>query len=174
MRRPMLPLLLAALASTTALALGAAPALAEEAKSRPSFALLVTGEDGDNVRLEINSHWLGALVSAAEIECEEADDRDVREMMASLRRQGEGGVYEYRDRDDGDRVLARRSRGLLKLETRDRDGDRAIVEMPWETADCLMGGVPPEGDLGDRIVKGLASLKVDARDGESRVRLSIE
>ena len=46
--------------------------------------------------------------------------------------------------------------------------------MPWETADCLMGGVAPEGDLGQRIAAGLADLKVDIRDDDSRVRISIE
>lgn len=162
-----------ALICLAALAAPAVPAAAEE-NPKANLEVNIEKDGKETLHLEIGSSWLGAILAAAEIDCERAHDRDVRRMMDSLRHQGEGGVYEYTDRDDGDRVLARRSRGNLKLETIGRDGERASVEMPWETADCLMGGVAPEGDLGQRIAAGLADLKVDIRDDDSRVRVTIE
>jgi len=161
-----------ALAAFAVLALPAVPAAAGDHGAEIEVNVEKDGEE--TLHLQIGSSWLAGLIAAAEIECDASGDRDVRRMMASLREQGEGGVYEYRDSDDGDRVLARRSRGNLKIETYGRDGDRATVEMPWATADCLMGGVAPAGELGDRITKGLANLKIDVRDDDSRVRLRIE
>lgn len=161
-----------AFAAVAALALPATPAWAGDDKAEIEVNVEKDGEE--TLHLQIGSSWLGGLIAAAEIECEASGDRDVRRMMASLREQGEGGVYEYRDPDDGDRVLARRSRGSLKIETYGRNDKRATVEMPWETADCLMGGVAPAGELGDRIARGLADLKIDVRDDDSRVRLRIE
>ncbi len=162
-----------ALICLAVLAAPAAPAAADDdTKTRLEVDIEQDGEE--TLHLQIGSSWLGALLAAAEIDCERSQDRDVRKMMDSLRARGEGAVFEYRDRDDGDRVLARRSRGNLKLETFGRDGERATVEMPWETADCLMGGTAPEGDLGERIMLGLADLKIDVRDDDSRVRVKIE
>jgi len=169
MRQKITPYALVALA---VLALPAAKAWAGDDKAELELRIEHDGEE--KINLQIGSTWLGGLLAMAEIECDASGDRDVRRMMASLRDQGEGGVFEYVDRHDGDRVLARRSRGNLKIETYGNDGERATVEMPWETADCLMGGVAPAGALGDRIAKGLADLKIDVRDDDSRVRLKIE
>ena len=169
MRQKITPYALAALAL---LLVPTTTARADDDKTEIQLQVEKDGEETLNV--QIGSSWLGGLLAMAEIECEAARDRDVRRMMASLREQGEGGVFEYVDRDDGDRVLARRSRGNLKIETYGSADERATVEMPWETADCLMGGVAPAGSLGDRLAKGLADLKVDVRDNDSRVRLRIE
>jgi hypothetical protein len=95
-------------------------------------------------------------------------------MMQSLAGQGEGGVYRFVDEDDGDQVVARRSRGALKIESTGGDGERAVVEMPWEVAQCLMLGVEPPGDLGRRIARGDARLRVDVRDRDGRVRVSLD
>lgn len=162
----------------TTLALLAAPALAGETKkSEPaSFSLHVESAEGDEVRIEASSGWLGALIAAADVECEGDADRQTRAMMEDLRRQGEGGIHRYRDEDDGDLVIGRRARGSLKLETRGDDGDRAVVEMPWEVAECLMMGIDPPGDLGLRIARGEAKLSIDVREGDAgdRVTLRLE
>lgn len=168
---PRLPLMVAALA------LVAGPALAGEAsKTEPArFSLHVESAEGDEVKIEASTGWLGALIASADIECEGDADARARAMMEDLRRQGEGGYHRYRD-EDGDVVVGRRSRGSLKLETRDDDGDRSIVEMPWEVAECLMMGIDPPGDLGRRIARGEAKFSIDVResDGGDRVTLRLE
>lgn len=162
----------------TTLALVAAPVLAGDTeKSEPaSFSLHVESAEGDEVRIEASSGWLGALIAATDVECEGDADRQTRAMMEDLRRQGEGGFHRYRDEDDGDLVIGRRARGSLKLETRGDDGDRAVVEMPWEVAECLMMGIDPPGDLGRRIARGEAKLSIDVREGDAgdRVTLRLE
>ncbi|KAB2966399.1 MAG: hypothetical protein F9K18_05675 [Thermoanaerobaculia bacterium] len=153
----------------------AVPASAGEDKdSSPSLKIRVEGEDGSRVSVDVATGWLGAILDAADIECEAGADRQARAMMESLAAQGEGGVYRFEDEDDGDRVLARRSRGALKIESTGRDGEVALIEMPWEAAQCLMMGVDPAGDLGRRIARGDAQLRVDVRDREGRVRISFE
>lgn len=170
MRTPALYLATFALVCTPALA-------GESRKTEPaSFSLHVESADGDEVRIEASSGWLGALIASADVECDGDADRQTRAMMEDLRRQGEGGFHRYRDEDDGDRVTGRRSRGSLKLETRGDDGDLAVVEMPWEVAECLMMGVEPPGDLGRRISRGEAKLSIDVREGDGgdRVTLRLE
>lgn len=166
------------LALAGALTLFAAPAgAADGAGSDPAKASLhlsVQGDDGENVDLHLSSGWFGALVSAATLDCDGDADGDARKMMQSLRRQGEGGVWKDRDQD-GDLVLARRAKGMLKIETTEQDGGKAYVEMPWEVAECLMLGIEPSGDLGRRIANGEAKFRVqvDDRDGGT-VRFAIE
>lgn len=167
-----------------ALALGAAllilPAGAGAAGDPPpeggkgALHLEVRGDDGDNVDLHLSSGWLGALISTARIDCDADSDGDARRMMESLREQGEGGVWKDRERD-GDQVLARRAKGMLKIQSTDGDGDRSYVEMPWEVAECLMLGVEPPGDLGRRLARGEAKfrIQVDDRDGGT-VRFALE
>lgn len=152
----------------------AAETAAKDDPAPAAFHLQVRGDDGDNVDLRLSSGWLGAIVSAATLECDGDADRDARRMMESLRDQGEGGVWKDRDRD-GDRVLARRAKGQLKIETTDEEGERAFLEMPWELAECLMLGISPPGDLGRRIASGEAKFRVEVagRDGGT-VRMAIE
>jgi len=137
-----------------------------------TLRLEVHDEDGNDLHFEVGSSWLGALISAVDIECEVKSDRDTRRMMKSLREQGEGGVYEYVD-DDGDEVIARRRKGQLRIESRD-DDERAVVDIPWEVAECLLAGIDPPGDLGRRIAAGDVKMKIDVRDDESRVRITLE
>ncbi len=168
-----LGLALAAALLTAPLAVGAAETTEPES-ARSSLHLEIRGDDGDNVDLHLSSGWLGAIVAAATFECDGDADRDARRMMESLRGQGEGGVWKERN-GDGDRVLARRAKGQLKIETVDDEGERADVEMPWEVAECLMLGIEPAGDLGRRIASGDAKFRVQVRgrDGGT-VRLAIE
>ncbi len=168
-----LPLALAGALTLFAAPAGAAGAAGSD-PAKASLHLSVQGDDGENVDLHLSSGWLGAMVSAATLECDGDADADSRRMMRSLREQGEGGVWKERD-GDGDLVLARRSKGMLKIETEGDDGDRAYVEMPWEVAECLMLGVSPGGDLGRRIAKGDAKfrIQVDDHDGGT-VRFAIE
>jgi hypothetical protein len=152
-----------------------APALAGDEKgSPPSLKILVEGEDGSRVKVDLGAGWLAAIVDAAEIECEAESHGQSRAMMESLAGQGEGGVYRFVDEDDGDQVVARRSRGALKIESTGREGDLAVVEMPWDVAECLMMGVDPPGDLGRRIARGDAKLRLDVRDRDGRVRISLD
>jgi len=170
------------LAPVSALVLALALPLAAAAhdphgKGKDDHATLrvdVEDEDGTRVHFELGSGWLGALISAVDIECDADSDARTRKMMRSLRRQGEGGVYRFRD-EDGDDILARRRMGQLRIETRDADdGERAVVEMPWEVAECLISGIDPPGDLGRRIAEGDARMKIDVRDGDGRVRISLD
>ncbi|HSM13380.1 MAG TPA: hypothetical protein VLA66_04875 [Thermoanaerobaculia bacterium] len=165
-----------ALALGLGLALPVAAAAHDPGESHEDHATLkvhVEGEDGESVHFELGSGWLGALISAVDIECDAEGDAETRRMMKSLREQGEGGFYRFED-DDGDDVVARRRKGQLRIETREEDGERAVVEMPWEVAECLLLGVDPPGDLGRRIAAGEAATKSDVRDGDGRVRISLD
>lgn len=143
------------------------------ADSDPSFHLEVHSDDGNEVRLELSSGWLSALVSRLDIDCDGSDDRRTRRMAEALDRSGEGGIYEFEDRD-GDAVVARRTRGQLILETTERGGDKAVVEMPWPLAECLMLGREPAGGFSRWMSLEGFQLKVDARDGEDRVRIRFD
>lgn len=170
----------AALPCALAAALSLSPSTLRAAGDEPpgnspaSLHLEVKGDDGENVDLHISSGWFGALVSAAALDCDGDADGDARRMMQSLRAQGEGGVWKDRDRD-GDEVLARRAKGMLKIEAAEDDGGKAYVEMPWEVAECLMLGIEPAGDLGRRLARGEAKfrIQVDDHDGGT-VRFAIE
>jgi len=150
----------------------AAPAVSL-ADSDSHLRLRIDGEDGGQINLDLSSSWLSSLLAAADITCDGSDDRQTRRMARELSRRGEGGVYEYRDHD-GDRIVARRSRGQLILETRHRDGDRGVVELPWVLAECTMLGREPEGGLGRYLQREGLSLRIDARDGDGRVRLTFD
>lgn len=157
-----------------AAALLAAPALAGDQKTdAPDLDIRVEGADGGAVHLSFSGDWLGGLIESLHVSCRVDADRRTRAMMESLDAGGEGAVYEFTE-DDGDRVVARRLRGLLVLETRERDGDRATVEMPWPTARCLLQGVAPEGDLGHRVAEGKARLRLDVSDHDGRVRIRLD
>ncbi|MCZ7649965.1 MAG: hypothetical protein M5U13_01890 [Thermoanaerobaculia bacterium] len=147
------------------------PALA--ADSRPGFELRIAGDGGEQVRIEVGSSWLAALVREAVFECQASDDPETREMAESLDRQGEGGVHRF-TADDGDRVTARRRHGQLVLQVVDRKGERATVEMPWAFAECWMLGRAPAGKTARDLVGDGFSLQVDGRDGRERVRISVD
>lgn len=149
---------------------GDEPAKTEEARLK----IQIEGEDGTSVKIDLGAGWLAGLIESVDVECEGDAEGDERAMMLSLRAQGEGGVFRYREDDEGDDVVARRSRGALKLESIDGDGERSTVEMPWEVAECLMMGVDPPGDLGRRLARGEARLRLDLRDGDGRVRISLD
>jgi hypothetical protein len=143
------------------------------ADSGPTFRLEVDGDDGEHVRLELEAGWLTSIVRHATFDCDGADDRRTRRMAEALDRGGEGAVFEFEDRD-GDHVVARRSRGQLILVTRERGGDRAVVEMPWKLAECWMLGREPAGGFADWLADEGLTLRVDARDGDGRVRFSFD
>ena len=154
----------------------AGPATAGDGKREdPSLRVHVEDEDGTSVRVDLSAGWLGALIESVELECDDhGTDRQAREMMKSLQEQGEGGVHRYTDVDDRDEVVGRRARGALKLEVTEPDGDVSRIEMPWEVAQCLLLGVDPPGELGDRIGRGEAKLRLDLRDDGNRIRLDLD
>jgi hypothetical protein len=125
------------------------------------------------VHLSFSGDWLGGLIESLHVSCQAEADQRTRAMMESLDADGEGAVYEFTE-DDGDHVVARRLRGQLVLETREHDGDRATVEMPWPAARCLLLGVTPEGDLGRRVADGKARLRLDLSDHDGRVRIRLD
>ena len=145
----------------------ARPALAE---SKPTMSIKIETDEGKKIELESGGDWLQGLIAGADLTCEADKDRDTRQMMASLTRQGEGGVYRGHD-DDGD-YTARRRDGSLHIEQDDEDGDRNLVEMPWEVAQCLMSGIDPQGDLGARLASGKSKLRFETA-GESGAKVSI-
>jgi hypothetical protein len=146
----------------------------EKGDHAASLKIDVQDRDGSTVHIDLASTWLAGLIRSADVACKGDADRQAREMMRALTDQGEGGVYTYSDDDDGDRVIARRSRGALKIESTNRRGETSVVEMPWEAAQCLMLGIKPSGDLGKRLARGEAQLRFDVRDRDGRVRISIE
>lgn len=173
-RRSLRVALGAAAVAAAALVFAGPVSAGEDKDSPPSLKIRVEGEDGSRVSVDVGAGWLGAILAAADIDCKAGADRQARAMMESLEAQGEGGVYRFEDEDDGDLVVARRSRGALKIESTGRDGELAVIEMPWEAAQCLMMGVDPPGDLGRRIARGDAKLRVDVRDRDGRVRISFD
>jgi hypothetical protein len=153
----------------------AGPLGAEEKKPPgPSLDLRVEDEDGTKVQLRLATGWLSGLVDSIHVDCRTESAPQSRKMMESLDAAGEGAVYSYVDDRDGDRVLGRRARGQLVLETRERDGGGATIEMPWPAARCLMLGIPPEGDFGRRIAEGKVRLRLDVRDHDDRVQIRFE
>jgi hypothetical protein len=161
------PLLAPCLVAALALPL---PALGDD---RPTFRLDVRGDDGERIEIEVAASWLATLVRHSTLDCDASGDRRTRRMAEELDRRGEGAVYEFED-GDGDRVVSRRSRGRLVLETFDDDGDRAVVEMPWALAECLMLGREPDGGLGRWLADQGLSVRVDEGDGGGRVRISFD
>jgi hypothetical protein len=152
-----------------ALLLLAVPAAADDAETT-RVEIQVEDDSGERLDLSIASSWLGPLVASLDLECEPTDDPDALRMAKNLDRGGRGSRYRFVD-DDGDAVLAVREGDRLTLRTRGRDGESSTVEMPWSFAECfLLGREPKEGLLaGDGL-----RLRVDDRDGESRVRIRID
>jgi len=134
----------------------------------------VADEDGEKLDLRLESGWIGALASLVGIECEASGDSRTLRMARRLDRGGEGTSYRFRDHD-GDEVLALRRHGMLRIETRDaRDGDSAVVEMPWKVAECFLLGREPEGGIGAFISDEGFDLRVDSNDGAGRVHIHID
>jgi len=162
-------------AGALAAALLAAPLGAGERKAaQPAVDIHVEDEDGARVHLTLASGWLSGWLDSIHVACRTDADSQAREMMAKLETGGEGSVFEYRDADDGARVVGRRTRGQIVIEKHERDGGRATVEMPWPAARCLMLGIAPDGELGREIASGEARLRIDVRDHGDRVRIAVE
>lgn len=151
----------------------AAPSAGEDERAL-SLKVEVEGEDGERVSFSISSSGLAGLISRADfdLDCEGADDRQTRRMMVLLAEKGEGAIYRGED-DDGDPLVGRRRGGQLHIESRDDDGERAEIEMPWPLAECLLLGREPEGGLRRALDRGDLELRIDARDEGGRVRISI-
>src|SRR5512139_1239781 len=99
-------------------ALFAAPLRAGDAKApESSLDIRVEDADGTKLRLSLATGWLSGLVDSIHVDCRTESDPQSRKMMESLDAAGEGAVYSYVDDRDGDRVVGRRSRGQLVLET---------------------------------------------------------
>jgi hypothetical protein len=147
------------------------PALAGDDDGRVSIK--VEREDGSKVEIETGSGWLSGLIAHADVDCEADDERSTREMMSSLTRQGEGGVYRGEDEDGVDFVAKRRD-GMLRIDKPEDDGKRTLVEMPWEVAQCLMAGIQPAGDLGKRLARGDAKLRFETSNHGARVSIRLE
>jgi hypothetical protein len=146
-----------------------AAAAAEEARLRVD----IVGEDGAQVHLDLSAGWLKGWLEFADIDCKAEVDAPTRAMAASLAAQGEGGFYEF-DQADGDHVLARRARGELRLEVRDDDRERSVVEMPWTLAECWLLGREPRGGLGRVLARDGLHVRVESHDGADRLRLSLD
>jgi hypothetical protein len=161
----------AVLALVGALAL----ALPAEAGAAPeSLRILVEGGDGGRVDIELPAGWVTRLLAAATVDCREADDARMRRMAADLERQGEGGVHVFRGRDERE-VVGRRVRGALKIETRDDDGERVTVEMPWVLAQCFLLGEPPREGIARALARSGLRVRVDGAGRKSgRVLIDLD
>ena len=159
--RPAASRLAAVAACAAALILAPAAAFGDDGAR---FRLHISGDDGDKVDLDLSLGWVAALADWADVECDADTDRETRRMAQSLDRQGEGGVYEFDD-DDGDHVVARRVRGTLRIESREKRGDLAKVEIPWPLAECLMLGREPAGGLARALEKGDFRVRIEGGDG---------
>jgi len=139
----------------------------------PRLRVDIAGDDGSQVHLDLTLGWLKGALAFADVDCRAHVDAPTRAMATSLAAQGEGGFYEY-DQRDGDRVTARRARNELRLEVREHDGDRSIIELPWPLAECWLLGREPAGGLVNALSKDGLRVRIDAHDGEDRVRLSLD
>jgi hypothetical protein len=157
---------IAAIAGMLALPLAA---LAAE----PRLRVDIIGENGGQVHLDLSASWLKSWLEFADVDCKADVDPSTRAMAASLAAQGEGGVYEF-DQRDGDHVLARRARGELRLEVREPDRDRSVVEFPWALAECWLLGREPQEGLGRALTRDGFHVRIESHDGEERVRLSLD
>jgi hypothetical protein len=133
--------------------------------------LQIQTDGGTKVSLETGASGLRSLIAGADVRCDVENDPETRRMMASLTRQGEGGVYRGEEQDG--EYVARRRDGMMRIEKRQHDGGATVVEMPWEVARCLMEGIAPAGDLGRRLARGEARLRFEARGegGSFSIRL---
>jgi hypothetical protein len=166
---------IAAIAAVAAVALALSPtaAFAHDPDSAPRLEVHVDGEDGTNFDLSIGAGWIAGLIDSLDVECEVATDADTRRMARHLDRKGEGARFRFVD-DDGDDVLAIRRAGMLRIETSEKNGESALVELPWPLAECFLLGREPAGGVGRLLLDSGLKLKVDARDGDGRVRVSID
>jgi hypothetical protein len=149
------------------LLLAAAAFAADEGK----VTLRIQTDEGTKISLETGAGSLRSLIAGTDVRCDAEHDPETRRMMASLTRQGEGGVY--RGEEEDGHYVARRRDGMMRIEKRQEDGGTTVVEMPWDVARCLMEGIAPPGDLGRRLARGEAKLRFEARGegGSFSIRL---
>jgi hypothetical protein len=162
----------APLALAAALAFVSAVALATDDDA--NLRVRISGSDGGRLDIDLPLDWITSFVDWADVECDAEPDRETRRMAQSLDRQGEGGVYEFED-DDGDEVVARRAKGMLRIESRsesrEQRGELAKVEMPWPLAECLILGREPAGGLARALESGDFRVRIEGGDGG---RISID
>lgn len=158
-------------------AVSAAPAEARRGGDRnPSLRVEIRDADGDRIRFAVSSEWLGGLIDGTDLDfdCDGADDAGLARMMIELERAGEGAAWRGVD-EEGDPLHGRRHGGQLTFESRDRDGERAELEMPWPLARCLLGGREPEGGLRRALAQGDLEFRLVVRDGGGdQIRISLE
>lgn len=141
------------------------------ADDQGKVTLQIQTDEGTKISLETGAAGLRSLIAGAEVRCDTDRDPETRRMMASLDRQGEGGVY--RGEEDGESYVARRRDGSMRIEKNQGDGGKTVIEMPWEVARCLMEGIQPAGGLGRRLARGEAKLRLEAsgEGGSFSIRL---
>ena len=135
------------------------------------MSIRIQTDEGARIELETGADWLQGVLASVDVTCEADDEPATRRMMSSLTRLGEGGVYRGEDEDGGE-LVARRRGGMLRIDKAGEDGERTLVEMPWEVAQCLMAGVEPAGPLGKRLARGEAKLRFET-SGEKGAKVSI-
>lgn len=123
--------------------------------------------DADGITIRLQGEWLNdvlADLSEDALECDPADDREVREMLLHLRKRGEGSSYTLRD---GDEVTkARRRGGRLELRKYESGEEPTLVVLPWAMGECMLGNPKPMRKLGKDFEmsiekEGSLSFKVD-------------
>ncbi len=156
----------------TLVAFAQRPALADS----PTLRIQVTDHQGeDNLDLTIGGGFLAGLMRAfapAHLDCDGDHDPALSALMAELERDGDGARGSARA-EDGDLVRAHRHDGLLELEIKGADGDDAELTLPWTLAQCFFtGGEVATRELARALERG--ELRIEARDGDDDVRITLE
>lgn len=150
-------------ASGLLLALGAPSVL--DARERESKSL---------VDLSFPLTALAALGGNITLDCDSDGDREMRDAMRSLERQGARGRFEWTE-DDGDRMVATRDGGRFRLYAKEDDGDAVTLEMPWKVAQCILGGKQAgrtKIQVADLRRDGGFRLKVNGEDANLNLNLN--
>ncbi len=161
------------LAVSTLLLVAAPAARAEQGATSGGVRILVQGRDGGRVDISLPSGWLTGLLAEASLHCDSDVDVDARRLARSLERQGEGGVFVTHDHS-GRQVVARRSEGQLKIETKNEDGDVSTLAVPWPVARCVLLGEEPEEGLGHLLARDGVEIHIDGgRHDHGRVDIKL-
>jgi hypothetical protein len=172
MLRTRRPLVLAAVCAALGAVSLASPAAAWDGDRE--LTVEVRDEQGEDFTFTLGGGLFGRLVAAAldkTVKCDASDtDPNLRHLLAHLDRGGEGSRGTARDRD-GDVIHAWRRAGHLRMNVRERDGERADITLPWAMAQCMLGR---EVELGEVLSAGGDAL-LQVRDGRgSGVKVSLK
>jgi hypothetical protein len=116
--------------------------------------------------------FLSSLGGTMTLSCDTDVDRDTRDAMRVLERQGARARFEWTD--DDSRIVATRNGERFKMRIHNDEGETVTLEMPWTVANCLFSGNsqgPRKMTVGNLQRDGGFSVKVDSDDADIHVTL---